>query len=109
MMPKILLVTALMAPAAVSWDGLMLVPNAEGGTSRIEASPLATEGSSRIVPAYDKLGITITTIPQATAGPDRAAALNCVINRELRTIDPASPWLPENGYDKSPCPTERSR
>ena len=41
--------------------------------------------------------------------PNRADALNCVINRELRMLDPTSQWLPENGYDKSPCPTPASR
>lgn len=43
--------------------------------------------------------------------PDRGDALNCIVNDELRRMDPSSPYLPENGYHfrgewtKCPSPT----
>lgn len=44
------------------------------------------------------------TIAQATVSqtapdrPNRGDAQGCLINRELRILDPKSLWLPENGH-----------
>lgn len=45
--------------------------------------------------------------PAAIYRPNRADALNCVVNRELRRLDGNSHWLPENGYSDSDCPSPK--
>ena len=36
--------------------------------------------------------------PAAVFRPNRADVLGCLIDRELRRLDPGSVWLPENGH-----------
>lgn len=45
----------------------------------------------------------------APARPNRGDAQGCLINRELRILDPKSVWLPENGHHVAyewRCPDE---
>ena len=48
-------------------------------------------------------GLWVMTSPTLAPGapkarPERGDAMRCLVDRELRLMDPASPYLPENGW-----------